>query len=830
MQQTAMPAWTSDPATPPDFSSIESASQHLDGERDGRVGSCEADHQHPPVLRQRRGGSVEGDSRQNTRWGDASPEKKASWRGSIVNNAQEEEAGFLVRAAQPWVLNGQKAAAARVRPAATQQTPEQAKTPGVSSVKQEPAPDTAVGISIKPASDALEGQEPAEAPTLAAEAEAGIGEPLKAGTAAVEEPDSDWETALVGGKAPWRSASDAAAAAAKASSAKPASTERRRRSEHSRGSQDGHRRDEAQRRRSADRHRDEPYRERSAERRAREDRRRSSPGWRRDDSRRRRSRERSPHRSNGRRDRDGADRRDGGRGKDGSRDRRDRSRSRLHSGVNDRAADRAARSTPSGPGLDGTAMEASAAAGLPVPVDAVQSATISYLMGLAEPEERATMLMSAAANLKQAQRTLQYQRLPHAGAAAGHHDGEEHSEPPPLPDSLPPSQVPSGRQQGLGFGSPMTGQEAASAKPTGVTVAAAVEAAPATVPQLTGDEGWVQPPLPPLDAAASDGALSDPFDAAANRSGFTGTSQQMGHVEERKGTGRRRRWGPVDLAASVEEHNARPAKRSRFGERGEDAGATQTAEEAVLPWEQMQHSKAYRRALPLLERGLNPLQMKLGAPGPGSGCDWKRYKTQMCVSGDACPSKRVCAGAHCASELLTEGDNWVLYELACEWEQQGVPEEWRHPQAAEAADRSASATPPLPPSRLPSPPPLLPSQPPSLPASPDPSDASRSPSQSPSQSPPLPPPPGDAHTHWPASPGYPQDAAVRTSALSQTPYHHHQMRAYETHVLHRRASIRQSWSALVVPYSTQVSPQFPPESLVCMSRGCLTLIAHTCQA
>ncbi len=185
----------------------------------------------------------------------------------------------------------------------------------------------------------------------------------------------------------------------------------------------------------------------------------------------------------------------------------------------------------------------------------------------------------------------------------------------------------------------------------------------------------------------------------------------------------------------------------------------------MLPWEQRPPSSAYWRALPLLERGLNPLQMRVGA-GPKSS--WKRYKTEMCVLGDPCPCKRLCAGAHCASELLTEGDNWVLYELACEWEQQGVPDEWRHLQAADLTEYSASPTPPLPPSRLSSPPPLPPPLPPSQPPSPHPSDDSRSLSQSPSQSRPPPRPPGDAHGQRPASPDFAQDAAVCTSALSRT--------------------------------------------------------------
>jgi hypothetical protein len=157
-------------------------------------------------------------------------------------------------------------------------------------------------------------------------------------------------------------------------------------------------------------------------------------------------------------------------------------------------------------------------------------------MCLAEPEERAAMLKGAL--LKSGlQRTLQHQRLPHA-AAAGQDDDEEHSEPPPLPeDSPPPSQAPS------------RGQQAISATPVDLALAEtavaaeAVEAAPDTVPELTGDGDAVQPPLPPPDAAATSLAPCDPFDAAAAESGHAGTSQQVGHMEERKGAGRRRRWG-----------------------------------------------------------------------------------------------------------------------------------------------------------------------------------------------------------------------------------------------------------------------------------------------
>ena len=781
MQPIAMLARTGDPAKSPDFISIKAASQQLGGDALRRssssqhtssateqvqgeppAGSSAAERKDRARVRIMRAGSAEGSSRhntrwgQNTRWGDASPEKKASWRGSLVNKAQDEDQGYTVRTAEPWMLNVQKPAAAL---ATSQQTTQQVDVAPGTSVKQEPAPDAGVGASSEPADGVLKDQETAVASASAAPATTGAGEAAEAGGGAAEEPESDREAALVGSKAPWRSASDAAAAAATPSAEKAASTKRRRQSERRRGSREGGRED-AQRRRSPDRHIDEPHRQRSAERRAREDRRRSSPGRPRDSSqrrqslerrrqsperrseRRRSSRERSRERTNGRREHSS-------RGREGRRDERDRSRSHPGPGVN-----REERSAPSGPGLDGHAMETMGAASLPAVQDAVQSAAVSYLMNLAEPEERAAMLTSGL----QAAQLLQPQRL--ARAAAAGDDEEEASEPPPLPDdSPPPSQAPSGRQQDLST----AGQEALSALTAATTeataasaaavlaaavVAAATKAAPDSTPVMTGEAGEDRPPLPP-DAGAPGGEprLPSRLDAVPGEGSDAGTSAQLEHAGERNGASRRRRWAPV--SSGGDEGGAGPAKRARTGERGGDASDSPAADRAALPWEQRQRSTAYWRALPLLERGLNPLQMK-ACVGDWWTDDWQRYKGQHCRLGSACPRNQACADAHGVSALLTEDDKRALFNLAGEWEVQGVPDELRH-----LTEPSASPTPPLPSSQLPTPPPLPPSQSPSPPPMPDPSDNSRPPPSSP----PLP-PPEDPHGDQPTSPGYHQDAAV----------------------------------------------------------------------
>ena len=53
-------------------------------------------------------------------------------------------------------------------------------------------------------------------------------------------------------------------------------------------------------------------------------------------------------------------------------------------------------------------------------------------------------------------------------------------------------------------------------------------------------------------------------------------------------------------------------------------------------------STAYWRALPLLERGLNPLQMK-ACVGDWWTDDWQRYKGQHCRLGSACPRNQACS-------------------------------------------------------------------------------------------------------------------------------------------------------------------------------------------
>jgi len=638
-----------------------------------------------------------------TRWGKEPPsplKANNSWKGRLVNIAATEDTVFSVRPAQHGKLTSSETAPAR-SPVAQQKPAEPtAGTPAQrAEVKLEP--DAPLGDA-------------AAAPAVGAEEV-----PLQAasGTAPEEsQRSSDWEAALVSGKAPWRSAADAAGAEAEAATvskepadtasadgAKHTSKNHRRRSDPSRALRKSRSRDESRTRRSPERRTTEPGQpveqrndtsrgrrspERCADRPS--DRRQPTEG-RREDHKRQRLEPRSAERRKGRHGRESsAERleRDLGRWGD-SRDRQVRSCGRPDPIGRRSGSDRWGPITAFRSDRHGLVSKDQAAALPPPPGSMAPAASMASMLILTtEPEERARLLASA---LGQVQQSGNQTPAPHAAAVS--EEGDE-CELPPLPDSPLVSQglpAQAGASQGVAGAPEAVEIVAAEAASHAQHVAGEAHAAGASTP--SAEHAGAEPPLPlgAVTAAAREqlNAPATGDEAPVMSSGRphepalqAGPAQMEATIYEQPiGTdgmhqpaksdrvAGRRRWDAVESAGRHDDGIQR--KRQREGSHG-NAQERMSSADVSLPAQQ-QHSEAYLAACSLLEQGYNPLRTQAGC-GPAR----QSYKTQLCIVGDKCPWPSDCDGAHAESELLSREQITALCELAREWRRHGVPCGWRH--------------------------------------------------------------------------------------------------------------------------------------------------------
>ena len=640
-----------------------------------------------------------------TRWGKELPsplKTENNWKGCLVNNAAPEDTVFSVRPAQHGKLTSPESAPAP-SPVAQQMPAE--PTAGTPAQRAEVKLEAAA-----PSGDAAAAPEGAlHIPASAVGAE-DVPRQAASGTAPEEsQRSSDWEAALVSGKAPWRSAADAAATKAEAATdgappdtasadgAKQTSKKHRRRSDPGRDSRKSCSRDDLRTRRSHDRRTDESGQQPGEQRRNASRGRRSSERCadrpsdhrqptegRREDRKRPRSRSRSAERPKGRRGRESStDRleRDLGRWGD-SRDRHVRGCGRTDPIGRRRGADRWGPITAFRSDLHGPMSKDQAAALPPPPASMAPAASMASMLILTtEPEERARLLASV---LGQVQQSGKQSPAPHAAAIS--EEGDD-CELPPLPDSPLLLQ---------GLPAPAEGAQVAASAPQSVATLAAEVAS--SVQDVGGqadavgtcmpaaEDAGAEPPSPlgavtaatreqPDVPAAGDHAVlissGSPHapvvhagpaqNGEAAIHGLPNDADGMHQPAKSDRATRRRRWDAVESAGS---HN--------------DGGQTKRQREGALaaegsPSAQQQHSEAYQAACPLLEQGYNPLRTQAGL-GPAR----QSYKTEMCAMGDKCPWQHDCDGAHVESELLSREQVTALCDLAREWRRLGVPVEWRH--------------------------------------------------------------------------------------------------------------------------------------------------------
>ena len=642
-----------------------------------------------------------------TRWGKELPsplKAKNNWKGRLVNNAPAGDTVYSVRPAQHGELTSEQST-----PAPSPLAPQTLVEPTAGT----PAQRAEVKLEYAaPSGDAAqpEGTVRTAAPAVGAEEDT---RQAASGTAPEEsQRSSDWEAALVSGKAPWRAAADAAAAEAEAASVSRTATNTaseetskkpHRRSDPGRASRESRSRDKSRTRRASDRRADEPGQQPVEQRKA-ASRGRRSPGrgtdqgperWRltegrHDDRKRPRLRSRS------------ADRRKDRRGRGGIGDRLERDRRRGGSG--DRQVHSSGWPDPSssrrGPARWGRSMalrsdEAGLASGkhavaLPPPAGSMAPAAsmANMLMLTTGVEERARLLASV---LGQVQQSGKQGPAPHAAAVS--EEGDD-CELPPLPDSPGLSQGLPAQAEG--------GQEAVSAPECVATAAETVSHVQDVVGKAnaagtctpTAEVSEAEPPLPPgagtaatkeqaSAPAAGDAALltgsrsphapvmhagTAPSGRAANQGQPVGADGVHQPVKMERAN-RRRRWDAIEAAGRHDDGGQ--TKRQREGPHS-DAQAGTSAVEGP-PSAQQQHSEAYQAACSLLEDGYNPLRTQAGL-GPAR----QSYMAEMCVMGDKCPWPSDCDGAHVESELLTREQVTALCDLAREWRRDGVPTEWRH--------------------------------------------------------------------------------------------------------------------------------------------------------
>ena len=585
--------------------------------------------------------------RQMTRWGKEPPsplKPQNNWKGRLVDNAAAEDTVFSVRPAQHGGLTSLES------------------TPAPSPVAQKLPAEPMAGMTAQRAEVKLETAAPsgdaADAGSLQIPAPAvSAVDNLKAasGTAPEEsEQTSDWEAALVSGKAPWRSAAEAAAPEAEAASARQAPTaaasaggadltseKPRRRPDPARASHEGRSRDELRTPRSHDWRMDEPRRQPS-EQRTDATRDRQSPGrrtdqarkrrrsteGRRDDRSRPRSRSRSSDRHNGRRGRErGEDCRERDKRRDKSRDRQVSSCGRPDPSNRRRGSDRWGPSRASQSGRDGHASREQAPSLPPTPSSTAPAASMANMLMLTtEPAERARLLASV---LGQVQRSGKHSPAAHAAAASEEGDDLEL---PPLPDSPLLLQGLPAQAEGA--------TKVASEPEPGATVAAE---ATSHVQDVVGnvsvadpctpaaEDVGAEPPLLPGAGTATTREQPDSL-AAGDEVLLSGSGsphapvmyaapaqdgeaaihgQHVNRIHQptkSDGGNRRRRWEDVEPASLHDDGGQAKRQREASHSKGKDRASASEGS----PCAQQQHSQAYEAAYSHLEQGYNPLRTQAG--------------------------------------------------------------------------------------------------------------------------------------------------------------------------------------------------------------------------
>ena len=624
--------------------------------------------------------------RQTTRWGAeaASPlQPKHHWTGRLVNNAATEVAVFSVRPAQHEALSGSQAALA---PAPARQQAEAVLAADKPAQPTKVKPETAA-----PSGDAVQPVGTLQDPAPAVGAEEGTRQ-AASGTAPEEsQRSSDWEAALVSGKAPWRSAADAATDEAEAVS-RPADA-------------------------AASQERTEPTLEKP--RQCLEPARASCTSHSRDESRSRRSPGRSSDRSRTRRR---------------STEERLGDRKRPHSGSSssDRRKRREGRRTPAAdetqtqPPLPPDAAEGAGVHQVAAPA-ADAAAFLASLDGLHAPVIQCGSAQSGENSIDGqpigAKGTLHPTKL--AGAkrrrrwdvveAAGRQDDR--------------GQV---KRQRMGPDSDV----AHVAPQPSYDMFSRGSQSPPRQPALQPANDEPRPPSQLPAESAPDGmpppAVRSPLRCAEHRAWCAVKDEEPLPCHGPSGPPPPRSSAVADQHTRISSSDSPPARslppppseegewpskrHMPFGDGPQGLPSPQHGSYASLLSAPRSPSPAWwtRAARPQAQRGSPSYALEApSSPPPAAGLypatEWARpqlgtgidplkwhirtdidfvrcVRTKLCKAGNACKGRLTdCAYAHAPMELLTPDDNMLLMEVAREWESRGIPAEWKHVAERQAA-------------------------------------------------------------------------------------------------------------------------------------------------